>query len=305
MSPYESEAVKEIHSWKNPQFTWLDEAMRWINTPLDKAGDIVIGTPVGELFRKAVSGLVSLCNDLAQWTVRPNAILETFRRAGHDAGGLKDVLKLDLQDIDTAIGWLAAKYKGVALVEGVLAGSIGAPGIPPDVVALVTYNLRAVGEYATYCGFDITTQHERLFAMNVLAFASSPKHASKVLAMAQLERVAIDVAKKRAWKDLRRDAFVQIIERICKSLGVRLTKAKLLEILPFVGALVGGGFNVYFTGKVCDAAYFLYRERFLAAKYRNPRIIEESVPPAEDLDAGPGEEEGNGDEEGPIPVVPI
>jgi len=54
-------------------------------------------------------------------------------------------------------------------------------------------NLRAIGEYATYYGFDIHKQEERLFAMNVLGLASSPTDASKALAMAQLVRIRTDV----------------------------------------------------------------------------------------------------------------
>jgi len=53
-------------------------------------------------------------------------------------------------------------------------------------------------------------------------------------------------------------------------------------VLPIAGAVMGGGFNAYFTTKVCVAAYFLYRERFLAAKY-GPEIIGAPVIPADDL----------------------
>jgi len=79
------------------------------------------------------------------------------------------------------IGWLAAKYKGAALVEGAATRAAGLLGIPPNIVALLTLNLRAIGEYATFCGFDISRQEERLFAMNVLGLASSPTDASKGL----------------------------------------------------------------------------------------------------------------------------
>jgi hypothetical protein len=56
--------------------------------------------------------------------------------------------------------------------------------------------------------------------------------------------------------------------------------------LPEVGAFVGGGFNTYYTMKVCDAAYFLYRERFLAKKYGDPGMIEVTVPPPKSLEPG-------------------
>jgi len=181
------------------------------------------------------------------------------------------------------VAWLDAKYKGIALVEGAGTGFVGLPGIPADIVALITLNLRAIGEYATYYGFDISSQEERLFAMNVLGLASSPTDASKGLAMAQLVRIAQDVAKKRTWKELEQHAFVQLIQQLAKALSIRLTKAKLAQVVPVAGAAVGGGFNAYFTAKVCDAAYYLYRERFLAAKH-GAEVIEVTVEPAQDLD---------------------
>ena len=117
---------------------------------------------------------------------------------GHD-----DICKLDLESVDRVIGWLAMKYKGAASAEGAAAGAAGLPGIPVDVAALMALALRSVGEIGTHCGFDISTQHERLFALNVLGYASSPTDAAKQVAMAQLMRIATDVAKKRHGKTYR------------------------------------------------------------------------------------------------------
>ena len=110
--------------------------------------------------------------------------------------------------------------------------------------------------------------------------------------MAQLVRIAQDVAKKKTWKELEKQTLVKIIQQITKTLGTRLTKAKLAQIVPVAGAVVGGGFNTYFTMKVCDAAFYLYRERFLAQKY-GPGIMEITVKPAETYDPGYEEEDEN------------
>ena len=133
-------------------------------------------------------------------------------------------------------------------------------------------------------------QHERLFALNVLALASSPNDAAKGVAMAQLVKIAREVAQKKAWKDLEKHAFVQVIQHITKALGIRLTKGKLAQVVPGVGAVVGGGFNAYYTDKVCDAAHFLYRERFLAEKYGDDSIIEATVPPSDSYDPAYGQD---------------
>jgi hypothetical protein len=41
------------------------------------------------------------------------------------------------------------------------------------------------------------------------------------------------------------------------------------------GAFVGGGFNAYYTTRVCEAAYHLYRERLLLEKY-GPDVLSEA-----------------------------
>lgn len=283
-SDYELRAIQEIHQWKNPKLNWYDKAMEVINTPLEKIGGTVMEVPAIEwVIEKTIGGLLNLLNDFAQWTVRPEAICEEFRKMGYtNICNPEDIIQLDLEDVDRVIGYLGAKYKSLAAVEGAAAGYVGLPGIPPDIISLISLNQRAIGEYATYCGFDVTTQQERLFALNILGLSSSPSDGSKQVAMAQLVRIAQDVAKKRAWEDLEKHTFVKIIQIIAKALGVRLTKAKLAQIVPKTGAIIGGGFNIYYTNKVSDAAFFLYRERFLANKYGSD-IIEATVRPAEML----------------------
>ncbi|MEH8215645.1 EcsC family protein [Aeromonas veronii] len=291
MTNYEAHALKEIHAWKNPEIGWFGQAMKVINKPVDAAGDLLIDSPgVGFALKKAIEGLTNVCNDAAQWSVRPEAIFKEFRDDGYvNINSHDDLLNLDLSDIDKVVGWLGAKYKGIALVEGAGAGAAGAAGLIVDIPALITLNLRAIGEYAAYYGFDTSRQEERLFAFHVLGLASSPTDASKSLAMAQLVRISQDVAKKASWSQLEKSAFVKIIQEIAKTLGIRLTKAKLAQAIPVMGAALGGGFNAYFTMKVCDSAYYLYRERFLAQKY-SANVIEATVDPAEDIEPNYPEE---------------
>lgn len=282
-SQYEIEAIKQIHSWKNPKLTWLDSQLKYVNEAIDKAGEVIVETPIiGDAIQKTTEGLLSLCNDISQATLPEKAILKEFKSiTGEEVNSQKDFIKYDLEIIDKAIGLLSVKYKSLTAGEGAITGVAGLPGIPADVVALISLNLRAIGEYCVYCGFNPRSQHEKLFMMNLLALSSSHSDKSKVIAMSQLVKIAKEVAKKKTWKELEKHAFVKIIQQIAKAVGIRLTKAKLAQIIPAVGAIVGGGFNYYFTSKVTDAAFYLYRERFLAEKYGED-IIETTVNPASD-----------------------
>lgn len=287
LTDYDKNALQQIHDWKNPQRGFLAKSFELISKPLNSAGELVLSTPViGEAIQSSVQGLVGVCDDTALWSVRPEAIFEEFRNAGHaHINSYEDIKTLRLEDIDKTVGWLAAKYKGIALAEGASVGVVGIAGIVIDIPTLITLNLRAIGEYATYYGFDITRQEERLFAFNILGLSSASSVMAKNVAMAQLVKIAQQVAKKAAWKELEKQMFVKIIKQIANSLGIRLTKAKLAQTIPIAGAAVGGGYNAYFTSNVCDAAYHLYRERFLAIKY-DPSVIDLTVKPADSFSPG-------------------
>lgn len=224
-----------------------------------------------------------MLNDGAAWTVRQKAIL---RRFDPPAERLTDVHTRDLEEIDAAVGFLAAKYKLLAAGNGAVAGAssnlgpvVSVPAIALDITTLLTLNLRAISEYATYYGFDIRLQEERLFALELLTMTTSTTEQGKMLAMAQLVHIAKDVAQRKTWNELERHAFVQIMQRLAKSLAIRLTKAKLAQLLPVAGAVIGGGYNAYYTASVCQHAHMWYRERFLARKY-GPDVIEAVVLPA-------------------------
>ncbi len=164
------------------------------------------------------------------------------------------------------IGSLGTRYKVAGADEGFLTGLPGAWGIPRDIVALVCLNLRACGKYGTYCGFDLGSQAERLYVLHVLSLASSPSDAPKALAMAQLTRIARDVAKKKAWKELEAARL-----READTAGLPRSRCAAHEdqartAVPFAGAVLGAGFNAYFRSQIVRTAHFLYRERFLAEK---------------------------------------
>ena len=59
----------------------------------------------------------------------------------------------------------------------------------------------------------------------------------------------------------------EAIKKIAEAIGIRLTKAKLAQVVPIAGAIVGGGFNAWFVGSVTETAYHLYRERWLIEKH--------------------------------------
>lgn len=262
--------------------------MTYVNKPLAIAGQAIDKIPgFTETCSKAMSGIVGLVNDASQWSVRPSAIFKDLSEVSQQViTRLDQIPLLDLQVIDRSIGWLDTKYEGIALVEGAAAGGLAVinpmvalAAIPADLTALLAMNLRAIGEYGTYCGFDMSSQEERIFSLNILALASSTTDGGKQAALSHLVKIAQEVAKKKTWEQLEKSVFVQAVSSIAKALSINLTKAKLANVIPVAGAAINGGFNAYYTDKVCKAAFYLYRERLLAIK-SDAQSIEVTVEPA-------------------------
>lgn len=262
--------------------------MVYVNKPLALVGQAADKIPgFAETCSKSMNGVVGLVNDASQWSVRPSAILEDLSvMSKQTITRLDQIPLLDLEVIDRSIGWLDTKYEGIALVEGAAAGGaavvnpmIALATIPADLMALLAMNLRAIGEYGTYCGFDMSSQEERLFSLNILALSSSTTDGGKQAALSHLVKIAQEVAKKKTWEQLEKSMFVRAVQSIASALSINLTKAKLANVIPIAGVIISGGFNAYYTDKVCKAAFYLYRERFLAMKY-GAQDIEVTVKPA-------------------------
>ncbi len=274
---YEQKVLREIHRWKNPKVGWLGKTVDKVNRRLREVTDLVRKVPgIDWTIDNVVSGLLRLTNEIMQDSVWHDAILKEYQQAGHDVQRIDDIRKLDLEAIDQALRGLDTKYRSVTGAQGAAAGFAGAAGVLPDVLGLVALNLRAAGEYATYCGYDISQPAERLYALQILHVVSQPpvneEDPDRETALVPVSSVSHAIAQHQTVHTIEQVAVSGSIRAIAKALGTRLTKIKLAQLLPMAGAFVGGGFNVYYTTRVCEAAYHLYRERWLLEKY-GPNIL--------------------------------
>ncbi len=268
-SLYEQQALEDILSWRKPQNDWITRASNSMQAKLNELTGHLRKIPgVDWTIDNVVTGLINVTNEIAQDTVWHDSIFGAYREAGHPhVESYNHIAFLDLEHIDQMLDGLAGKYKSIAAVEGIATGFAGMAGILPDIVALITMNLRAAGEYATYCGFDITQPEERLYALHILDVSAKPKEELGPALLDQLHQVPNNFARKKTLKTIEQFAVSGTVRTIAKSVATRITKSKLAQVMPVAGAVVAGGFNSLYTHTVCDAAYHLYRERFLFGKY--------------------------------------
>ena len=267
-SDYEKRALRDIHAWRNPPRSVFGRLRDGMNGVWGNATDLARKVPGVEwTIDNIVVGLLDLTNELSHDSVWQDGILREFARHGVEVSSLEEVKQLDLGDVDRAMDGLQTKYVSLAGAEGAATGFAGFAGIVPDIVALVALNLRAAGEYATYCGFDIRTREERLYALEILDHVAGRSETVRDLAVEPAYRVVKKVATSQGVNAIEQMGFNEAVERIARAIGMNLTGRKLSQVVPVAGAAVGAGLNVLYTRKVCTAAFHLYRERFLVGKY--------------------------------------
>jgi len=241
MSRYERQALEEIYRWRNPLRAWHADYTEPLGRTWNDVTDLVPRVPGFDwTLENVVAGLLDLVNEITQDSV--------FDRPP------QDIHNQDLEDVDRSMAELPDKYVALATAEGAATGLAGAAGMVPDILSLVAITMRAAGETATYCGFDITRPEERLEVLRVLDTAASSGDARKQIVVTPAMRTASRVARHQT---------SQLLEQI----GLKLTEKKLAQLIPLAGAVVGAGLNYLYTRNVCTTAQNHYRERFLLRKY--------------------------------------
>ena len=167
---------------------------------------------------------------------------------------------LDMLAINEALDGVQVRYQSVTAVQGAAAGLAGMAGILPDLLGLVALNLRATGEIATCCGYDITQGHEREYALYILYAAADIGNMPSI-------GPTTAVARHHTQNTMEQLAVSSSIRGVARALGTRLVRFKTAQVIPVAGVVAGGGSNALYTARVCETARNLYRERRLQDRY--------------------------------------
>ncbi len=259
-SPYEERVLREIHAWRQKEPSWLSQKVQWLNQPLKALSKQAMKVPGVEwTLEHVVAGLVTCTNEIAQDTTSHASTVAAFQAKGYDIRRLSDIGDLDLKVVDDVLSGLDLRYKSLTAAHGAAAGLAGVAGLAADVVALVALNLRATGQIALCCGYDIHLPQEREYALNVLTMATQAEEKEG--------RHAQALAERHARAAIEQTAVGVTVRSAARVLGMRLIKLKLAQVIPLAAIVAGGGFNAYYTARVCEMARYLYRERRLQNKY--------------------------------------
>jgi len=321
MSSYERAAWDDLARWRADRLLSERHLLpRKARDGLAKAGefgrekfdDIPGSQQMVATLGKALDGMLTVVNKVAEKSMRRTSVVAAYSKRGHVVTDLEDIRKLDLELVDKVKPRLGLRYAsgtaitgaatGLAVSGGEIlatvgtvasAGAAAAPGagtiigaLAADTVAVLGAMTRAVARTAAFYGYDTERPQEQVFALGVLNFGLA-QQTGKGAAYLELNKIVQALARNATWAQLNRNSVTRVMQVVYQQLGIKLTKQKLGQAVPVAGILIGAGLNARMLARLTEDADRLYRERFLRDKYGLPEAV---VQPAPVTDVDPADE---------------
>ncbi len=169
----------------------------------------------------------------------------------------------DLAVLDKDADSTHNKAIAAASALGGAAGVAGLPGLAADIAGIVTLSIRTVRQVGACYGHNDLSQDD---VMKIVAMATDGSQKQKMVTLVGL-RQARTLVSKTTFKAMStagpQGAAILAVREFAKSVGINLTKRKILQVIPLVGAGVGLALNAAYMRDVGWAARRYFQRSWL------------------------------------------
>ena len=262
---YRETARREIERWESRGPGVVVSLSDFVLRPAENAARSLVPARVQDAVTSAIQEFLSGMNSAAHLVSNEAKIYHRVETAYQDCGD-------ELKAADTAAkhfwNWNLAYGAG----EGGVTGLMGLAGLLADIPSLITVSLRLIQQIGICHGYDLRTDREQEYVMHVLRIGSTASRQAKMeslLVLRPVEQVLLKVSWRKASeiiarRELRHLSLRGAMQEFARVLGIQLTRRKVLQLAPVVGALIGASCNAQFLNDVGRSAYMLYRRRRIA-----------------------------------------
>lgn len=272
LTEYEAEQLSAIQAWKTEEPSVISKSLGTVFTPVSWLTQKLIP-------EKAIRGAIYA----AMKTADKLSDRGDIKKAGN-VSQIQDLLSKELQFLDKLAATVHHWAIGLATTGGIATGFGGAVTLAADIPATVTLALRTIYKIGLCYGYESKTDEDRRFILAVLAIPSANSIGDKMIALNTLGAVRTtpkrslvpspdDAAESTQKKPLTKKDTDIGIDHLAKATGLNLSKRKVLQLIPAVGAVVGGSVNGWYLRDVGWSARRAYQERWLGDKYSDNSLL--------------------------------
>jgi len=271
LSEYESSQVAAIAAWKEKSPGVVSKSLGTVSAPITWLAEKVIPELV---IRKAINTV----DFAANWLADSRSIQKDAQ-----VDQIAELRTKDLKLSDDLAGHIHTWAIGMATAEGTAAGLGGMLTLSADMPAVVILALRTIYEVGLCYGFEFENKADRQFILGVLAVSSANSMGDKKLVLEKLRGIELTAlaAESQALQAMPADSVDAEpvrgkqksmprfdISSLAKTVGMNLTKRKALQMIPVVGAVVGGSVNGWFIKDTGWAARRCFQQRWLIENHK-------------------------------------
>lgn len=238
-----------------------------------------------ELTTRALETLHAVLVERGLHSVKPAEVFAMFAAEGIAVQSYDEVKQLDLEHCDRSVPRRKERYIVLAVAEGAASSlavtgaavsstvsggatlTVAASAVVADVTAVLVGMGRIVALVAAHYGYDVREPDEQAFASGVIAYSAAGNSAEKAAALASLSRLTQQMMRRATWQELQQRQAANVVQQVFMALGFRLTKRKLAQAVPVLGAVLNGGLNARIVHMTFERAQQAYRLRFLTEKH--------------------------------------
>lgn len=235
MISYEDRALRELNDWKSimkKKPSIIEKATKGVQSKFNS----MLPDKYHEIITSSIKNLTKAVLYGSQYTTRP------------------PMKNLSLAEREELVKGKAKFYKTTAVIEGAATGAGGIILGLTDFPLLLSIKMKFLYEVAIIYGFDVNEYSERLYILNIFQLAfSSKRNVNKVF------------EKMDRWDEYTKSLPSDINEFDWKSFQQEyrdyIDLAKLLQMVPGIGAFVGSYVNNNLMKKLNETAIQAYRMR--------------------------------------------
>lgn len=285
----EVKILDEIAAWKAEGPGFLNRATELVSKPIGWLTDKLIPDTVKNSGSNIADTIAEKLKDVSQWSVTPEEVILATKEFDIEVETVLELKKASIHDLDHVSKKFIEGNTRMATLSGAGTGLIGWPGLIADLPTLFMLSMRSIYQISLCYGFDHNgengTERERAYEtqymMRVFKIATCADKVQKQRALAELkdfeagrdEELAQDIGGDFTARQLGKNASSFISQRIIREIVEQTISKKAAALVPGLGAVFSAGFNYVYLRDVGDAAYMIYRERFLLDKKGRKKTI--------------------------------
>ena len=289
LNSQEEQILNEVARWKGRKPSFLNRATEVVSRPITWLTENIIPDNVRTGAGDVTETIAQKIQDLSQLTVDKESVLRATKEYEIDSDTVLELRKASIFDLDNISQQFISHNTRMATLSGVGTGLVGWAGLLADLPTLFLLSLRTIHQIAICYGYDLEEgdgnpgfrDFEMGYMMRVFKVATSADVTQKQRGLAELKEyefgreveLSSAVGGDFAARQLGKNATSFVSQRIIKEIVEQTISKKAAALIPGLGAIFSAGFNYVYLKDVGEAAYMLYRERFLLDKRGRKRVI--------------------------------